>query len=209
MPPPPPGTSPQSESKGAPIRVPRAAKLGETFDWHRSWNISVRDRIARHKIGVAFEFSLERVKAMRLPSPPHEYLTPDRVWRCRFQGGTDKVEAYLTGGRTERSRLLRMQRLERLCLEACQLYSERARWLCLDCALDTLESGDYYMVTEGLWQQAQQNLEGMLCLDCLQERIRRPLEGNDFIDCYVNDHNNRVRALRGQPKLTEIKNDAG
>ena len=56
---------------------------------------------------------------------------------------------------------------------------------CVDCAKDTGETGEYYTVEDHVW--AASGLEphgGMLCLACLERRIRRPLTGQDFTAIY-------------------------
>ena len=55
------------------------------------------------------------------------------------------------------------------------------RFFCLDCGADTHESGEYYMVSDDVW--AASGLapnDGMLCLTCLERRIKRPLTRKDF-----------------------------
>src|SRR5262245_51189028 len=50
------------------------------------------------------------------------------------------------------------------------------RFRCVDCGKDTRNSGEYYRVDDDVW--AASGLEpngGMLCLACLEWRIKRPL----------------------------------
>jgi hypothetical protein len=54
--------------------------------------------------------------------------------------------------------------------------------LCLDCAVDTLEIGHYYMVCDELWAVANPDIKGMLCFDCLEGRLGRRLVVSDFED---------------------------
>jgi len=52
---------------------------------------------------------------------------------------------------------------------------------CVDCGKDTGESGEYYSVADTVW--AASGLApngGMLCLACLERRIKRPLTPEDF-----------------------------
>jgi hypothetical protein len=54
------------------------------------------------------------------------------------------------------------------------------RFRCVDCGKDT-SGGEYYMVRDDVW--AASGLApngGMLCLACLERRIKRPLTGEDF-----------------------------
>lgn len=63
----------------------------------------------------------------------------------------------------------------------------RAKFHCLDCAVDTGKINEYYMVVDHLWEQAGVEPQGgMLCVGCLEDRIGRRLTGFDFTQCYVN-----------------------
>ena len=59
---------------------------------------------------------------------------------------------------------------------------------CLDCGTDTGtdENCEYYMVHEELWVKAHPEVEGMLCIGCLEKRIDRKLTAFDFIDAPIN-----------------------
>jgi hypothetical protein len=41
----------------------------------------------------------------------------------------------------------------------------------LDCGADTLEIGDYYMLHDELWLEANRDDDGMLCFDCVETRL--------------------------------------
>ena len=59
--------------------------------------------------------------------------------------------------------------------------SRRRRWHCLDCGLDTIVIGEYpYNLRDDLWNAIVPGGRGMLCLDCLEVRLGRPLRKNDF-----------------------------
>ena len=60
-------------------------------------------------------------------------------------------------------------------------------FICLDCGVNTHEINEYYMVTDELWESAVPEIDGMLCIGCLERRIGRHLNKFDFIDCPVND----------------------
>jgi hypothetical protein len=52
---------------------------------------------------------------------------------------------------------------------------------CLDCDLDTIKAGHYYMVRDELWAASGVAPSGgMLCLGCLEGRLGRELEHADF-----------------------------
>lgn len=52
---------------------------------------------------------------------------------------------------------------------------------CLDCAVDTDEIGEYYMVNDYVWKQTGIAPDGgKLCIGCLETRIGRRLMSSDF-----------------------------
>jgi hypothetical protein len=57
---------------------------------------------------------------------------------------------------------------------------------CLDCGRDTLALGDYYMLRDPVWLEANPDDEGMLCLWCVQVRLGRLLRQGDFSLAPVN-----------------------
>ena len=57
---------------------------------------------------------------------------------------------------------------------------------CLDCAVDTHEINEYYMVHDELWLMANPADYGELCIGCLESRIGRKLNANDFTNYAVN-----------------------
>jgi len=57
---------------------------------------------------------------------------------------------------------------------------------CLDCGRDTVELGEFYMLHDQVWLEANPADEGMLCFRCVQTRLGRGLTADDFIDVPVN-----------------------
>ena len=59
---------------------------------------------------------------------------------------------------------------------------------CSDCEVDTGFTGidEYYMVHHDLWVQVNGG-EGFLCIGCLEERLGRELNANDFPAFPIND----------------------
>ena len=55
---------------------------------------------------------------------------------------------------------------------------------CLDCGVHTGDIQEYYMVTDELW--AEFGEKGMLCIGCLENRMGRRLEPEDFTNCPLN-----------------------
>ena len=64
---------------------------------------------------------------------------------------------------------------------AARLKEERA-FHCLDCDVDTLAIREYYVVHDELWKRANPVIEGMLCIGCLERRLGRRLQLEDFRD---------------------------
>jgi hypothetical protein len=57
---------------------------------------------------------------------------------------------------------------------------------CLDCRKDTYKMGEYYMVIDAVWAEANPNKKGMLCIGCLEKRLGRALTIRDFLWCPLN-----------------------
>ena len=52
---------------------------------------------------------------------------------------------------------------------------------CLGCAVDTGWLNEYYMVNHDIWTTVNPGVEGMLCIGCLEGRLGRELNADDFI----------------------------
>jgi hypothetical protein len=57
---------------------------------------------------------------------------------------------------------------------------------CVDCGACTNCNGEYYMVHDEVWLEANPKGRGMLCIGCLELRLRRLLTKDDFTDAPVN-----------------------
>ena len=57
---------------------------------------------------------------------------------------------------------------------------------CLDCRKDTAKLDEYYMVRHDVWQAANPKIKGMLCIGCLEKRLKRKLDQPDFMWCDLN-----------------------
>jgi hypothetical protein len=64
----------------------------------------------------------------------------------------------------------------------------------MDCHIDTNKSESYYMVRDGLWLSVNRNVDGMLCLPCLERRLGRSLRAFDFTRAPINERQARVCA---------------
>lgn len=59
---------------------------------------------------------------------------------------------------------------------------------CIDCGLNTMYAGEYYMVNDAIWD-AHVGSGGMLCIGCLENRMGRILNSNDFTSAPINSIN--------------------
>lgn len=72
-------------------------------------------------------------------------------------------------------------------------------WNCLDCNTNTkIGDENYYMVLNSIWIKyvAEEDRGGMLCLKCLQNRMKRLLKYEDFTICPLNSNNPAVQRKR-------------
>jgi DNA-directed RNA polymerase subunit RPC12/RpoP len=67
-------------------------------------------------------------------------------------------------------------------------------WLCMDCGSDTNKSEEYYMLWHKVWRRINYKLNGMLCLNCSERRLGRPLNVGDFTKAPVNSRQAAVCA---------------
>jgi len=88
---------------------------------------------------------------------------------------------------------------------------ERYSYLCVDCGIDTWDSGHFYMVEDHVWELARtRNDNEMLCMVCLERRIGRYLKWIDFPIVPLNQHfmNNIQRHLDDKYIQAEERIDA-
>lgn len=72
---------------------------------------------------------------------------------------------------------------------------------CADCGVNTVRVGHYYMVHNYVWAESDAG-KGLLCLDCLEARLGRPLEAEDFTSAPVNaDFFRRLRRMTRYSRL--------
>lgn len=76
------------------------------------------------------------------------------------------------------------------------------RFVCVDCAADTAELDEYYMVHDHVWAQAGMGChDGMLCIGCIESRLGRTLVADDFKDVIVNIIGSQSQRLRDRLTL--------
>lgn len=67
---------------------------------------------------------------------------------------------------------------------------------CMDCHVDTFD--EYFMIHHDLWRRAVGHRAGYLCVTCLEHRLGRRLDADDFLACGAND-----LEWRKTPRLVE------
>lgn len=76
---------------------------------------------------------------------------------------------------------------------------KNCEWNCIDCGKNTFRSNiDYYMIHDHIWISIFGNDKGMLCIKCLEGRLKRLLTISDFIDAPINDENVFVQSLKSK-----------
>lgn len=76
--------------------------------------------------------------------------------------------------------------------EYCDMHSSH---MCMDCEKHETEFNEYYMVHSHIWESITVNNEvyGLLCIGCLEDRLGRELRPNDFTGYPVNSRKNAQR----------------
>lgn len=64
---------------------------------------------------------------------------------------------------------------------------DRHRWLCLDCGRHTGRMKEHYFVKNEVWFSVMDSETEMLCVGCLEGRLKRKLTAADFTDAWIND----------------------
>jgi hypothetical protein len=63
----------------------------------------------------------------------------------------------------------------------------RRKFLCLDCGIDTGKASEHYMLNDQTWKLTGLGKYGMLCVGCVEIRIKRKLVAKDFNSSYLNN----------------------
>ena len=63
----------------------------------------------------------------------------------------------------------------------------RSKWICLDCRVDTGKIYEHYYINLDLWMSVVGSKQGMLCIGCLEKRIKRALVSSDFPQVHINN----------------------
>ena len=73
-------------------------------------------------------------------------------------------------------------------LSRLETFLERYGTLCADCAVDTSDIDEWFMVLDDVWE-SYSNGSRFLCVACLEKRMGRTLNRWDFTDCPLNKIN--------------------
>lgn len=88
-------------------------------------------------------------------------------------------------------------------------------WDCKNCGKDCEKNDkDYYMLKDELWAEIHPQIDGMLCMDCVEEKLGRKLIADDILICpltvALNPYTRKILA-DSKPKqlfpVTVSKND--
>lgn len=74
---------------------------------------------------------------------------------------------------------------------------------CKNCGVNTLTKGEYYMVTNDLWYSVMN--KGMLCVGCLETRLKRKLTPVDFTICPLNEERHLFESFGGIKKKKSVR----
>lgn len=76
------------------------------------------------------------------------------------------------------------------------------KFKCQDCEVNTGEIHEYYMLLDDLWMQIRDKYHGMLCIGCVEKKLGRKLNKQDFVDVPINNIDERIKSERLVNRLT-------
>jgi len=78
--------------------------------------------------------------------------------------------------------------------------------ICNDCKIDTTNIGEFYMLKHTIWNSIATKKE-ILCISCIEKRLKRQLIATDFLDCKLNRDLSRKRSQKLKNRMEGIKNE--
>ena len=72
---------------------------------------------------------------------------------------------------------------------------------CNDCGINTATTGETYMVKKPVWKQAGMDT-GILCIGCLEKKLGRHLNSEDFLPNSPMNQNLNRKSLRLRNRMT-------
>lgn len=79
----------------------------------------------------------------------------------------------------------------------------RKRFLCLDCQVDTGKIHEHYFIHTEIWLSVVGSKKGMLCVGCLENRLKRRLTHLDFPAITVNNPRYEPKSQRLMERMRE------
>jgi hypothetical protein len=79
-------------------------------------------------------------------------------------------------------------------------------WRCLDCKVNTDAIDEYYMLQNEVWAEANPEIDGKLCISCVERRIGRTLTAADFTSGKINTSTTLCRSPRLIDRLGSSSN---
>lgn len=72
---------------------------------------------------------------------------------------------------------------------------------CKWCGIDTFDTSEMYMVTDEIWRRYGPPTNGLLCIGCIEDRMGRQLQPDDFKDVPLNTDDRFRRSDRLRDRL--------
>lgn len=79
-------------------------------------------------------------------------------------------------------------------------------WRCLDCKINTDAIDEYYMLQNEVWAEANPEIDGKLCISCVERRLGRILTAADFTGGKINTSTTLSRSPRLIDRLGSSSN---
>ena len=77
-----------------------------------------------------------------------------------------------------------------------KMSNSRSKFLCLDCQVDTGKIYEHYFINTDTWMSVVGSKTGMLCISCIEQRLKRKLVASDFPDVTINNPKYAKMSLR-------------
>lgn len=98
----------------------------------------------------------------------------------------NKIENFFGDGQIyngDRNYQILLEILQKVNEKIETISNTKLHWICKGCGKDcSIDNKDYYMVTNEIWDKYGVG-EGMLCMDCMEERIEHKLTKDDILPC--------------------------
>lgn len=86
------------------------------------------------------------------------------------------------------------------------MHTSKRKWICADCPRNTKH--EHYFVKSEVWfGEAKMPETGMLCVQCLENRIGRRLQPSDFTNAHINNPRKNMMSDLLRSRITGVKNE--